>query len=61
MAQTGHPSATTVMGQIRPWRAGQSLSALPLISDVNLLGNGQGIVYLDTQIPNGALDLPVTQ
>jgi hypothetical protein len=32
-----------------------------LISDVNLLGNGQGIDYLDAQIPNGTLDLPVTQ
>jgi hypothetical protein len=37
------------------------LSALPLISDINLLGNGQGIVYLDTKIANRALDLPVTQ
>jgi hypothetical protein len=47
----------SAVGQTRPWRAGQSLSALPLISDVNLLRNGQGVIYLDTQIPNGALDL----
>jgi hypothetical protein len=31
------------------------------VSDVNLLGNGKGIVCLDTQIPNGALDLPMTE
>jgi hypothetical protein len=37
------------------------LSALPLISDVDLLRNGQGVVYLDAQITNGAVDLTVTQ
>ncbi len=40
---------------------GQSLSALPLISDVDLLGDSQGIVYLNTQIPNGPLNFPVIQ
>jgi hypothetical protein len=47
--------------QTRPKWVGQSLSALPLISDVNLLGNSQGVVHLDTQIPDCALDLLVTQ
>jgi hypothetical protein len=49
------------LGQNRPKRAGRSLPPLPLISDINLLGNGQGVVHLDTQIPNYALDSPVTQ
>lgn len=37
------------------------MSALPPISDVNLLCNGQGIVDFNTQIPNRALDLSVTK
>ena len=32
-----------------------------MISDINLLGNSQGIVYLDPKIPDGALDLSVTK
>jgi hypothetical protein len=37
----------STLGQTRTWQAGQSKSALPLISDVNLLGNGEGVVHLD--------------
>ena len=38
---------------------GQSASALPLSSDVDLLGNGQGIIYFDAQVSNGAFNLRV--
>jgi hypothetical protein len=37
------------------------LSALPLISDIDLLGDGEGVVDLDTQIANRAFDLSVTK
>jgi hypothetical protein len=37
------------------------MSAVPLISDVNLLGNSEGVVYLNAQVPNGALNLSVTK
>jgi hypothetical protein len=37
----------------------QSVSALPLVSDVDLLGNRESIVHLDTKISNGAFDLSV--
>jgi hypothetical protein len=33
----------------------------PGSSDVNLLGDGEGIVDLDAEIPHGALDFGVTQ
>lgn len=32
------------LGQTRPWSIGQSWSAPPLISDVDLFGNGKNIV-----------------
>ena len=47
------------LGPCRHW--GQSLSALPRSSDFDLLGYGQGIVYLDAEIPHGALNLGVTE
>jgi hypothetical protein len=46
-------------GQTRPSQAGQSLSALPLISDVDLLGNCECVIHLDAKIANRALDLAV--
>jgi hypothetical protein len=39
----------------------QSASALPPISDVDLLRNREGIVHFNAQIPNGAFDLFVTE
>ena len=33
----------------------------PGTSDVNLLRNGQSVVDLNAEIPNGALDLPMAQ
>ncbi len=40
---------------------GQSTSALPSGSDVNLFGDGESVVNLDAEIPDGALDLGVTE
>jgi hypothetical protein len=38
-------------------RVGQSLSALPGISDVNLFRNCQGVIDLNAEIPDRAFDL----
>jgi hypothetical protein len=37
------------------------MSALPQFSDVDLLGNGKGVVNLDPEIPNRAFNLRVPQ
>jgi hypothetical protein len=37
------------------------LSALPLISDVDLLSDRQGIIHLDAKVANRALDLSVPE
>ena len=42
-------------------RAAQSASALPPKSDVNLFCYREGVVDLDAEIPNGALDLSMPQ
>jgi hypothetical protein len=36
---------------------GQSTSALPSGSDVDLLSDGQSVISLDTEIPDGTFDL----
>jgi hypothetical protein len=38
-------------------RCGQSVTALPLRSDVNLLGDGERVIDLDAEVPDRALDL----
>ena len=40
--------------------AGQSMSALPVTSDVNLFCNREGVVELDAEISDGAFDLGVS-
>ena len=40
---------------------GQSTPALPSGSDVNLFGDGESVINLDAEIPDGALDLGVTE
>jgi len=40
---------------------GRSMSAPPLISDFNLFGYRQGIIDLDTEIANRALDFGVAE
>lgn len=37
-------------------REGQSVSALPQKSDVNLLGNSKGVIDLDIKVADGALN-----
>jgi hypothetical protein len=48
-------------GQTRPSQAGQGVSALPLISDVDLLGYCKCVIHLDAKIANRALDLAVPE
>ena len=40
---------------------GQSISALPVTSDVNLFGNVEGVINLDAQVSDSAFNLGVTQ
>jgi hypothetical protein len=40
---------------------GQSISAVPCISNVDLLGYGEGIVHINAEIPHRALYLGVTK
>jgi len=40
---------------------GQSMSALPGISDINLLGDGECIINFDTEIANRAFNFGMTQ
>ena len=37
------------------------MSALPFASDVDLFGYGKSIIYLNAEVPSGALDLGVTK
>ena len=53
--------SVTACGTILPKWNGQSMSALPGISDVNLLRDRERIIYFDTQIAHGALNLCVPQ
>ena len=43
------------------WVSGQSMSALPPMSDVDLLGNGKCIIHLDAKVSNRAFDLAVAK
>ncbi len=45
------------LGYQHAWESGQSVSALPSSSDVNLLGDHEGIIDLDTEVSDGALHL----
>jgi hypothetical protein len=40
---------------------GRACLLCPGISDINLLGYGEGIVYLDAEVAHRALDLFVSQ
>ena len=35
------------------------MSALPPMSDVDLLGNGKSVIHLNAEVSNGAFDLAV--
>lgn len=45
----------------RPRFVGQSMSALPGISDVDLFRYRQGIIHLDAEVSDGAFDLSVAE
>ena len=51
----------------RSWREGEAeggakpVRLCPCNSDVNLFGYGEGIVHFNPEIPDGALDLRMTQ
>lgn len=42
-------------------KKGQSISALPVGSDVNLFGNVEGVINFDTQVSDSAFNFGVTQ
>lgn len=45
--EESYPTMAT-LGTVRPLGRGQSVSALPQESDFDLLGDGEGVVNLDT-------------
>jgi hypothetical protein len=51
--------STSAAGYERPIKGGQSATALPRCSDVDLLCDGERIVNLDAEVPDGALHLGV--
>src|SRR6266567_9575882 len=53
-----HPSSTLPK---LPKLVGQSMSALPGNSDINLFRYGQGVIDLDAEVPDGAFDLGVAE
>jgi hypothetical protein len=48
-------------GYERPIKGGQSVTALPRCSDVDLLGDGERVVNLDAEVPDRALHLGVAK
>jgi hypothetical protein len=50
----------TAVGTNRLLEVGQSTSALPGYSDINLFRDCEGIIYLDAEISHGAFDLSMT-
>jgi hypothetical protein len=51
----------SAIGTKRTWIWGQSMSALPHFSDVDLLGYGKRIIDFDSQIADRTLDFRVAQ
>ena len=50
-------SEESLIGTIRQVERGQSVSALPQVSDFDLLGDGEGVVDLDAEISDHAFPL----
>jgi hypothetical protein len=42
--------STAAIGTERPWKAGQSESALPRYIRCQLLGNGECVIHLDPEV-----------
>jgi hypothetical protein len=53
--------ATSAVGTNRLLEGGQSISALPGISDINLFRYCQRVIDLDAKIPDRAFDLGVPE
>jgi hypothetical protein len=51
----------TARGRKLPKLVGQSMSALPGNSDIDLFCYGQGVIDLDTEVSDGAFDLGVAE
>jgi hypothetical protein len=49
------------LGTKLPKLVGQSMSALPGNSDIDLFRYGQGVIDLDAEVSDGAFDLGVTE
>lgn len=54
-------NGTSANGTTRPWVLGRACLLCPGISDINLLGYGECIVYLDAEVAHRALDFGVSQ
>jgi hypothetical protein len=54
-------SLTAGYGTKLPKLVGQSMSALPGNSDINLFCYGQGVIDLDAEVSDGAFDLGVAE
>ena len=48
-------------GYLHACGGGQSASAPPSGSDINLLSNREGVIDLDAQVSDGALDLAMAE
>jgi hypothetical protein len=55
------PSKAVEIADIACPDGGQSISALPCTSNVDLLRYGEGIVHINAEIPHSALYLGVTE
>jgi hypothetical protein len=49
------------VGYERPIKGGQSVTALPQYSDVDLFGDGERVIDLDAEVPDRALYLGVAK
>ena len=55
------PVALSASGTNRLLEVGQSMSALPGMSDINLFRYCEGIIYLDAEISHRAFDLGMSE
>ena len=52
---------SSLSGPNLPMSVGQSMSALPSISDIDLFSYREGIIYLDAEVSDGAFDFGVAE
>ena len=48
-------------GTVRPSEERRSMAAPPPKSDIDLLGDGEGVVNFDAQVPDGTFDLRMAE